>query len=101
MENLVQRLLEYSTRPLTDFNKFDALSMFETLQNTAHDKQLGKENYYKFSFQTFRSKIDLPPQHFRNLLCRLIGDKDHQHIFEIVPTLSSSCTENGCITYGG
>lgn len=84
VENLVKRLLEYASRPLSDFNKYDALSMCDTLQQTAHDKTHTKENYYKLVFQTLRTKTDLPSLQFQNVLLRLVGDKDHQRIIDIV-----------------
>jgi hypothetical protein len=56
VENLVQRLLDYSSRPLSDFSKFDALAMMETLHNTAHDRHHEKDRYYSLAYQTFRAK---------------------------------------------
>jgi hypothetical protein len=39
VEVVVKRILAYTTRPLTEFNKFEMLEMLETLQNTANDKK--------------------------------------------------------------
>ena len=55
VESLVQRLLDNSSRPLSDFSKFDALAMLETVHNTAHDKRHEKDNYYRLAYQTLRA----------------------------------------------
>ena len=39
VEVIVRRVLSYTARPLTEFNKFEALEMLETLQNTASNKR--------------------------------------------------------------
>ena len=90
VESSVMRLLEYTSRPLSDFNKFDALAMFETLANIAHDKKHAKDKFYKLALQTVRAKIDLPPGHFRGLLMRLIGDKDHEKVFDVLSKVEKS-----------
>ena len=36
VESLVQRLSDYSLHPLSDFSKFDAFALMETVHNTAH-----------------------------------------------------------------
>ena len=90
VESLVQRLLDYSSRPLSNFNKFDALAMMDTLHNTAHDTHHAKDNYYRLAYQTVRAKTDLPSAQFRSLLLRLIGDKDHEKVFDIVSKVEKS-----------
>ena len=45
VEAVVRRILAYTARPLTDFNKYEALEMLETLQNTANDKHHEKSYY--------------------------------------------------------
>ena len=68
VESLVQRLLDYSSRPLPDFHKFNALAMLETLYNMAHDKRHEKDQYYRLAYQTIRERTDLPPGQFRKLI---------------------------------
>ena len=42
-EAVVRRILAYTARPLTEFDKYEALEMLpETLQNTAIDKHHGE-----------------------------------------------------------
>ena len=36
------------------------------------------------AYQSARSKLDLPVEHFRSLVLRCVGDKDHSKIFDIV-----------------
>ena len=49
VEVVVRRILAYTARPLTDFSKYEALEMLETLQNTASDKRHEKSNYYRLA----------------------------------------------------
>lgn len=77
--------------PLSDFNKFDALDMLETLQNAAHNEHHTKENYYSLACRTIREKTDLPPQQFRALLLLpLMGDKDHEKVYDIIANVEKN-----------
>ena len=84
MEGSVQRLLFYVARPLTDFNKYEALEMLDSLQTTAKDKAHEKQEYYKLAHHTARDELDLPKEQFQLLIRRLLGDKDHDKIIDIV-----------------
>ena len=57
VEAVVRRILAYTARLLTEFNKDEALEMLETLQNTASDKRHEKSNYYRLAYQTACSNI--------------------------------------------
>ena len=72
-EAVVRRILAYTARPLTEFefNKYEALDMLETLQNTASDKHHEKSNYYRLAYQTARSNIDVPRLQFHSPVARL------------------------------
>ena len=83
MEAVVRRILAYTARPLTEFNKYEGLEMLETLQNTASDKRHEKSNYYRLANQTARSNINVPKPQFHSLVARLIGDKDHEKVLDI------------------
>lgn len=72
MEAVVRRILAYTARAFTEFNKYEALEMLETLQNTASDKRHEKSNYYRLAYQTARSNIDVPKLQFHSLVARLI-----------------------------
>lgn len=74
----------YASRPLSEFKNYEALEMLEALQNMSHDRKHDKEAYYKLVYQTARSKVELPSEHFRSLLLRLVGDKDHEKVFDAV-----------------
>ena len=37
--SMLKKALDYDTRPQSKFNKYEALDIFETLQNTAHDSK--------------------------------------------------------------
>ena len=83
VEAVVRRMLAYAARPLTEFNKYEALEMLETLQNTASDKRHEKSNYYRLAYQAARRNIDVPKLQFHSLVARLIGDKDHEKVLDI------------------
>lgn len=72
------------SRPLSDFNKYEALETFEMLQNTLHDNKHQMESFYKAAYQTACERMDLPKDQFQSLLLRLIGDKDHEKVLDIV-----------------
>jgi len=81
---ILAKALEYAGRPTTEFNKYELLQMLETLQNTARDTKHEKSEYYQLAYQSARNKIDIPHEHFRSLALRLLGNKDHQRVFEAV-----------------
>ena len=59
--------------------------MFELLQNTSHDNKHQMEaGFYKVAYQTARERMDLPKDQFLSLLLRLIVDKDHENVLDIV-----------------
>ena len=58
--------------------------MLEALQNTARDHGDTKAGFFRLAYQSARSKLDLPVEHFRSLVLRCVGDKDHSKIFDIV-----------------
>ena len=74
VDSVRRGLVSYMSRPLSDFDKCEAMEMFELLQNTLHDNKHHMEGFYKVAYQTARGKMDLPKDQFRSLLLRLIGD---------------------------
>ena len=83
------------SRPLSDFNKHEAMEMFELLQNTSHDNKHHMEGFYKVAYQTARERMDLPKDQFRSLLLRLIGDKDHEKVLDIVSKVGKHYRRDG------
>lgn len=84
--------MNYIARPLTEFNKYEALEMTEELQNAAHDRKHQKERYYRIAYQTIREKMGVPPLQFRALLLRLLGDKDQEKVSDIVSKVDKQFT---------
>ena len=78
------KIMAYASRPLPDFNKYEALDMLESLQLTAQDTKHDRQNFYRLVYQTVRGKLDVPRDQFRSLVLRLLGDKDHEKIFDCV-----------------
>ncbi|KXJ06331.1 uncharacterized protein LOC110232875 [Exaiptasia diaphana] len=93
VENQLRKFMAYATRPLTEFKNFDALELIEALQNVAHDGKHEKEAYYRLVYQTARGKVDLSNEMFRSLLLRLVGDKDHERVFDAVAKVEKSARQ--------
>ncbi|CAH3162802.1 unnamed protein product, partial [Porites lobata] len=83
-EKLVKQILAYASRPLTEFNKYEVLEMLETLHNKAADRNHDRKNYYRLVHQSAREKVELSKDHFKDLVMRLLGDKDHERVLDIV-----------------
>ena len=81
---VIKKMLDYAARPLSEFNKYEAIDILETLQNTSRDNQDEKREFYRLVYHTARGKVDLPKEHFRALVLRLLGDKDHTKVYEAV-----------------
>ena len=84
MASVIRRMLNYAARPLSEFNKYEAIDILETLQNTSRENQDEKREFYRLVYQTAREKVNLPKEHFRALVLRLLGKKDHTKVYEAV-----------------
>ena len=82
-EKLVEQILAYASRPLTEFNKYEVLEMLETLHNKAADRNHDRKNYYRLVHQSAREKVELSKDHFKDLVMHLLGDKDHERVLDI------------------
>jgi hypothetical protein len=60
-----------------------------------HDTKHAKEDYYRLVYNTIRTKVHLPSEHFRSLILRLIGDKDHEKVFDIVAKVEKNFQPRG------
>jgi len=81
---VIRKMLDYAARLLSEFNKFEAIDILETLQNTSRDNQDEKREFYRLVYQTAGRKVDLQKEHFWALVLRLLGDKDHTKVYEAV-----------------
>jgi len=90
LDNLLKRLMSLASRPLVEFNKYEALELVDGLKNAAHDSKHEKEVYYHLVFETLRGKLDQPSDQFRNLFFPLLGDKDHEKVFDVVAKVEKS-----------
>ena len=70
VDRTIKKILDYGARPLSEFNKFEALDMLEALQNTARDHGATKAGFFRLAYQSTRSKLDLPVEHFRSLVLK-------------------------------
>ena len=81
---VLKRIMSLASRPLTEFNKHEALELVDSLKNSAHDAKHEKEHYYRLVYETLRSKLDRSDQQFRDLLLPLLGDKDYEKVLDVV-----------------
>jgi len=44
---VIRRMLDYAARPLSEFNKYKAIDILKTLQNTSWDNQDEKREFYR------------------------------------------------------
>ena len=50
VDNLLKRLMSLASRPLVEFNKYEALELVDALKNAVHDSKHEKEAYYRQVF---------------------------------------------------
>ena len=91
VESILNQIMNYLSRPLSEFNKFEAMEMSEELYLAANDCQHHKDRYYRVVYQAMREKMELAPAYFRALLLRLLGDKDQERVSQ---TFNNSHTNN-------
>ena len=48
MATVIRKMLDYAGRPLPEFNKYEAIDILETLQNTSRDNQDEKREFLPF-----------------------------------------------------
>ena len=80
----------YASRPLSEFNSYEALGMIKTVQRCAHDNKAEKEAYYRLVYQAARDKRYLSTLHFRSLLLRLLGDTNYDTVCNAVSQVEKS-----------
>ena len=85
-----KKALDYAMRPTSEFNKYEALDILETLQNSARGTKHKRAEYYRLAFQMARSKIEFPHQNFQSLVLHLLGDKDQQRVFDALAKVEKS-----------
>ena len=90
MSTVIGKMLDYAARPLSDFNKYEAIDILETLQNTSRDNQDEKRQFYYLVYQTARGKVDLSKENFRALDLRFLRDKDHTKVYEAVANMEKA-----------
>ena len=73
---------------------YEALEMLETLQNKAADAKHDKKPYYRLAYLTAREKVATSKRRFKSLIMRLLGDKDHKKVLDIVTKVEKSFRKN-------
>jgi hypothetical protein len=46
LDDLLMKVRNLASRPLPDFSRFDAMGLLEAINNSAHDNQHKRANYY-------------------------------------------------------
>ena len=90
VENQLLKFMTYASRPLSEFNIYEALDMVDAIQRCAHDSKSEKASYYRLVYQTARDKTNLPAVHYRALLLRLLGDKNYEKVGDAVSKVEKS-----------
>ena len=91
---LLEKIRLMASRPIPEFNRFEALNMLEALKNTVQDAKHEKAGYYKYTFETLRKKVALPNDQFRNFLLPLLGDKDHERVLGVIAKVEKNNRRN-------
>ena len=94
VESVLQKIFNYATRPVTEFNKYDVLEMLETLQNTARDTAHEQRDFYRLVHHTIRAKIEFSNDYIRTLVLQLLGGKDHQKVLDAVIKVDKSMAKS-------
>ena len=89
VDNLLKRIMNLASRPIVEFNRFEAMELVEGLKNAAHDTHHEKEGYYNLVHETLRGKLELPNDQFRNYIFPLLGDKDHEKVLDVISKVRS------------
>ena len=84
VDNLLEKIRHLASRPVPEFNRFEALDLLEALKNAAQDTKHEKAGFYRLTFETLRGKVDAPNDQFRNFLLPLLGNKDQEKVLEVV-----------------
>ena len=85
VDGLLQKISLLASRPIPEFNQFEALNMLEVLKNAAQDAKQEKAGYYKYTFETLHEKVALPDDQFHNFLLLLLGDKIKSEYWMLSP----------------
>ena len=111
VDNLPEKIRHLASRPVPEFNRFEALDVLEALKNAAQDTKHEKAGYYRLTFETLRGKVDEPNDHFRNFLLALLGDKTQEKALEVVTKVEKNNRQkaesrawkksHGSLLYGG
>lgn len=84
VDAILARIMNLVSRPLSEFNKYDALELVNSLRNAAHDTRHNKEMYYGLVYEAFHAKLDRSNEQFRDFLLPLLGDKDHEKVLDVM-----------------
>ena len=95
VESLITKILSYAALPLSEFNQYEAFEMVENLNNVSREKKHAKHLYNQMVYQTLRGKISVSIDHFHMLVLRLLRDKDHEKVFNIVSKVEKRFQQHG------
>ena len=96
VESSLKKIMDYVSRPLSDFNKYEALEMLKSLQHTAQDNKHERQIFYRLVYQMVLGKLGVPSDQFRSLVLRLLGDKDQEKIFDCVAKVEKLYRQRSC-----
>ena len=73
-DNLLEKIRHLASRPVPEFNRFEALDLLEALKNAAQDTKHDKAGYFRLAFETLVGELMNPTTSFVivSFLCLVI-----------------------------
>ena len=93
VDGLLEKIRLLASRPIPEFNRFEALNMLEALKNAAQDAKHEKAGYYKYTFETLREKVAMANDQFRNFFLPYWGIKIKSEYWMLSPRSKRTIAE--------
>ena len=78
VDNPLETIHHLASRPVPEFNRFEALDLLEALKNAAQETKHEKAGYFRLAFETPLGNAGEPNDQFRNFPKPLLDDKDQE-----------------------
>ena len=86
----IDRLSSYGLRHATDFDKYSALSMAESLASDAKQHNHPKASFLAVASQTLRGHLQKPTKLFQAYFLALFADKEYSQILDRISMVDKS-----------
>ena len=85
--------MQYAFRQNSDFDKYKALEMIESLKNAALDVRDKKADYFSTVHSKLLERITKPTEQFKSYVLSLLGDRDYEKVVEAVSKVDKAFTQ--------